>query len=603
LVVLGAVLIFGWFTLLASEYKQLGSETLAGTLFISNLLSWRGAGYFDTNADLKPLLHLWSLGVEGQFYLIWPLVLLLLRRRGNKIFMLIGSVAFLSFVINIISVQSDHVASFYSPLSRFFEFMAGAAIAYVGQQHAKLTEVISIRKFEACVSNNIMSTVGVIAILSGLWLIDSSRQFPGFWVLLPTLGTMMLILAGPQAWINRYVLSLCPLVWVGLISYPLYLWHLPILSFARVISGHVPSREVRFLCVLLAVGLAWATFRFVELPIRSLSYYHRFKSLGRTALSLILPMVAISVAAGVLHWRNGFPERLPTLAGIEQVAFLASEESKRRSPFSLCDVDIPTSARCARSKAPETEKLLVIGDSHSGALASGLYQAIQEVRPSVSVVLQTEGGCSPLRGMESKNQAGTSRNCHGKYESVYQWAIADPSVKTVVIVSRWAERVGIAVGFGYVNGNQNSGQYSFLENGRELKNNSESFVRALHHTFYSLYSNGKRVVFVHQVPEFGFFPPFCGSRPIPLNVWQKEDKDRCSIARGLVDKRQEEYRQLFESVKVNFPDLLIMDPVPIFCNEARCSMKKDLTYFYRDDNHLNNLGAYYFGKKIVAELY
>ena len=452
------------------------------------------------------------------------------------------------------------------------------------------------------VKKNVMSTAGAIAILSGLLLIDSGRQFPGFWVLLPTLGTMMLIQAGPQAWINRHILSLRPLVWCGLISYPLYLWHLPLLSFARIIVGGVPSREVRFLCLLVAVALAWATFRFVEIPIRSRAYHHTSKALSTTVLSLIVAMITASVAAGVLYWRNGFPERLPTLAGIEQAAFVASDESKRGPFFSPCDVTLPSSARCLLSTVPETERLLVIGDSHGGALAKGLYLAIQEVRPSVSVVLQTEGGCSPLQGVESRDQAGMSRNCRGKYDSVYKWAITDPSVKTVVLVSRWAERVGAAVGFGSVDGNLNSGRYSYFEDGNEIKNNSEAFVRPLRHTVYSLQANGKRVVFVHQAPEFGFYPPFCGSRPIPLNAWQEEN-DRCLIDLGLVVKRQQEYRQLFDSVRVDFPDLLIMDPVPVFCNYARCSLKQGSTYFYRDDDHLNLAGAYLFGKKIVTKLY
>jgi hypothetical protein len=364
----------------------------------------------------------------------------------------------------------------------------------------------------------------------------------------------------------------------------------------------VPSREVRFLCILVAVGLAWVTFRFVELPIRSRAYQPASKALVPLVLTLIATMSAIGVAGGVLYWQNGFPERLPMLAGIERASFEASDASNRGPVFSACDATLPTSARCLLSMVPETERLLVIGDSHGEALAAGLSLAVQEVRPSVSVVLQAEGGCSPLRGVESRNQAGMSRNCRGKYESVYQWATADPSVKTVVIVSRWAERVGTAVGFGSVDGNLSSGSYSYFEGGKEIKNNSEAFVKALRHTVYSLQAHGKKVVFVQQAPEFGFYPPFCGSRPVPLNSWQ-EKNDRCFIDRSLVNQRQQEYRQLFDSVKVEFPGLLSIDPVPSFCNEERCIMKKDQTFLYFDDNHLNHFGAYFFGKEVVTALY
>ena len=394
LVVLGAVLIFGWAALLASEYKQLGRYTVGGTLFFSNFLSWHDAGYFDSNADKKPLLHLWSLGVEEQFYLLWPLAVMLLRRRSNRILMLVGVCGLSSFLANIIFVQYYPVAAFYSPFSRFFELMSGAAIAYLGQLHAK---PMDIRNADGNVrygfQNNVMSTAGAIAIVSSFLLIDSGSKFPGLWVMLPILGTMLLIMAGPKALINRYILNLRPLVWFGLISYPLYLWHVPILSFARIIVGGVPSREVRFLCIPVAVGLAWLTFRFIELPIRSRAYHPSKKVLGPIVLSLIVAMACISLAGGVLYWRDGFPERLPTLKGIEQAAFEATNESKRGLAVSLCDVAIPNSARCLLSTFSESEKLLVIGDSHEGALAPGLYRAIQEVRPSVSLVLQTEGGC------------------------------------------------------------------------------------------------------------------------------------------------------------------------------------------------------------------
>jgi peptidoglycan/LPS O-acetylase OafA/YrhL len=602
-VVLGVVLVFGWFSLLASEYKQLGRYTIAGTLFSSNLLSWSDAGYFDANADEKPLLHLWSLGVEEQFYLVWPLALFLFYHPGNRIILQVGGVALFSLLINIISVQFDPIAAFYSPFSRFFELMAGAATAYFGQSKLKRFALREEAGMWCIVfKSNVISIIGAIAILSGLLLIDSRSRFPGFWVLLPTLGTMLLIQAGSLAWINRRILSFGPLVWIGLISYPLYLWHLPLLSFARIVTGGVPSREVRFLCLLVAVGLAWATFRFVELPVRRRAYHHASKALGPMVLSLIVAMAAICVAGGFVNWRNGFPARLPTLAAIEQARAKGSGEIKPESVGSPCEVAIPPSARCLLSTVPETEKLLVIGDSHGGALAPGIYQAIQELTPSISVVLQTEGGCSPLRGAESYDQLNISRNCREKYESVYRWAIEDPSVKTVILVSRWAERVGFGVGFGSVDGNLISGRYGYLEDGKEIKNNSEAFTRALRHTIFSLQANGKRVVFVHQVPEFGFYPPFCGRRPIPLNEWQ-EEKDRCFLDRGLVNKRQQEYRQLFDAVKVAFPNLWIMDPLPVFCNTARCSLQSGPTYFYRDNNHLNLDGAYLFGMKIVAELY
>jgi hypothetical protein len=481
--------------------------------------------------------------------------------------------------------------------------MLGAIIAERGQNLTKSKstafQVNSVNKVR---TNDILSILGAFGIISGLALIDSQSIFPGFWVLVPTVGTVLLIHAGPSAWINHNILSLQPLVSLGLISYPLYLWHLPILTFARIIVGGVPSRELRFLCICIAVGLAWATFRFVEIPIQRRAYHQTFKAQRTTMLSLIAGLVAVSLFGSVLFWREGFPERLPAFTNAELTAFEASDESKRGPLFSLCDATLPNSVRCLLSKVPETEKLLVIGDSHGDALASGLYLAIQEVSPSVSVVIQSEGGCSPLRGVESRNQVGVSRNCLSKYESVYQWAIADKSVRTVILVSRWAERVGTAVGFGSVDGNLSSGGYSFIVGGKLVENNSDTFAVGLRYTIRSLMDSGKRVIFAHQVPEFGFYPPFCGVRPIPLNSWQIGE-ERCVIDRKHVDKRQKEYRKIFDFVKFDFPELVIMDPIPVFCTETQCRLKKDSMYLYSDDDHLNKLGAYYFSKKYVKDLF
>ena len=168
---------------------------------------------------------------------------------------------------------------------------------------------------------------------------------------------------------------------------------------------------------------------------------------------------------------------------------------------------------------------------------------------------------SNLRMVRKRNQAEISRNCRGNYESIYQWAVADHSV---VLVSRWAERMGATKGFGSVDGNLSFVLYSYLENRNEIKNNSEAFVKAFRHKVNSLQSNGERLVFVHQMLAFIFYTSFCVSCPFPLNGLQEDDNDRCFINRGFVETRQHKYRQIFDLVNVDFPDLLIVDPMPVF---------------------------------------
>jgi peptidoglycan/LPS O-acetylase OafA/YrhL len=382
-IVLGSVLVFGWFSLLGSEYKQLGSYAVAGALFFSNLLSWREAGYFDAHADEKPLLHLWSLGVEEQFYLIWPLALVFLFRRSHNFVIFVGVVALLSFMVNILELGSFPVATFYSPFSRFFELMVGAAIACLGS-FSKLAGNHSEMSLRCSgVRGNLMSAGGFLAIATGLILIDASREFPGFWVLLPTIGAALLIQAGHLAWINRYILTWRPLVWVGLISYPLYLWHWPLLSFARIIEGGTPSREVRFLCVLAAMLFAWATYLFVELPIRKRRFLCATETSRPLVLRLTIAMIFIGIAGGTIHLGGGFPERVPILPEIDAAVVSSAYENATKAIFSACGEHLPHHVRCLPATFPESEKLLVIGDSHGGALAPGLNQAMQEFYPTV----------------------------------------------------------------------------------------------------------------------------------------------------------------------------------------------------------------------------
>ncbi|MCF8185859.1 MAG: acyltransferase [Sulfuritalea sp.] len=595
IIVILTTLLFGWFALLNLELKQLGRHAVAGSLFFANFLSLNDAGYFDLNANLKPLLHLWSLGVEEQFYLFWPIALVIFFRCSKKVLLIVGVTAILSFSFNIFLVEKDPVIAFYSPFSRFFELMGGAVVAYFELHPQSFIDDTKTQR-----AQSLISIIGAILLFTALLFIDSNKIFPGFWVLLPTLGAMLIIISGPFAWLNRNVLSQRPLVWLGLISYPLYLWHWPILSFATIVDGGTPSREIRFLCLIVGICFAWLTFRFIEQPIRKMTYHQSLEAVKSVVTKLVITMLAISVLGSILYCRNGFPERLLKLGDISLYS-IDVPNKLNISKFTSCDSPIPDIAKCA-STGRQSEKILLIGDSHGMALSQGLAKAIQEVNPMIQVVVVAVGGCSPLRGVESYNQLGITRKCRESYESVYHWAISDHSVKTVLLVSRWANQVGSAVGFGAVDGKFSTGSYSYKANSEVIKGNSRVFSNSLHQTITDLTMAGKKVVFVHQVPEFGFYPPFCGSRPVFISAYQHQDA-RCRISLNQVVLRQHEYRKIFDAIEVDFPNILVIDPIQTFCDQDNCSLKRGSTYLYQDDDHLNFNGAYLVGEKIVSELF
>ena len=233
-----AVLVFtciaGWFILLPSQFVLLGKQVVGGSTFVANFVLWQQSGYFGQLSAHKPLLHLWSLGVEEQFYLMFPLLCLAFYRAKSRKTLLTAflAIAVGSMAINVAFVARYRDASFFLPFSRLWELLLGAAlsqfqisrwgISWENGRHAKW--------------RNVMGFLGMAMLAGAIFGIHQDDLFPGWWALLPTMGTGLLIAAGPLSWINRNLLSRGPVIFIGLISYPLYLWHWPILSFLKIVD-------------------------------------------------------------------------------------------------------------------------------------------------------------------------------------------------------------------------------------------------------------------------------------------------------------------------------------------------------------------------------
>ncbi|MBV8394425.1 MAG: acyltransferase, partial [Alphaproteobacteria bacterium] len=300
LLVLIAVCVAGWITLFAAEYAQLGRHIAAGAGFVANFVIWADSGYFQNASALMLLLHLWSLGIEEQFYIVWPFLLWASYRIGIPPLATIITGFVLSFFWNIRDiVAADMVAAFYSPQTRGWELLIGAAVACLALRRKSAADA----PLHTEAIRNVSSLVGVGLIIVGLLSITRDREFPGWLALLPTTGTALIIAAGPQAWFNRFVLSRRLLVWLGLISYPLYLWHWPLLAYARIATDGEPSIEMRVGLLTLSVVLAWLTYRLVEAPVR-FGGHRRLK----TAI-LLASMVLVGVAGYAIHRASGLPAR------------------------------------------------------------------------------------------------------------------------------------------------------------------------------------------------------------------------------------------------------------------------------------------------------
>ncbi len=312
---------FGWFELLADEYKQLGKHIAAGAGFISNFTLWSEAGYFDNSAETKPLLHLWSLGIEEQFYIVWPLLLWFAWKRKFNLFTITIAVAIATFILSVKGVKQDLVATFYSPQTRFWELLSGSILAWItlykkdacsdiqNKTDAWLSTLLFLSKKnkDLMTLTNILSFVGLFLLLFGFLRMTKELSFPGLWALVPVLGAVLIITSGSQAWVNRNILSHKIAVWFGLISFPLYLWHWPILSFSRIIEGELPSRNIRIVAVILSIALAWLTYRIVERPLR-------FGKHEKVKLPvLVVLMIIVGFVGYNTYERDGLPFRLKGL--------------------------------------------------------------------------------------------------------------------------------------------------------------------------------------------------------------------------------------------------------------------------------------------------
>ncbi|HFL2861877.1 TPA: acyltransferase family protein [Pseudomonas aeruginosa] len=391
LLVLAASGVMGWAVLLPDEYAQLGKHIAAGAGFVSNLVLWAEASYFDSAAELKPLLHLWSLGVEEQFYILWPLLAWIAWRVRIGFLWPVVLLAGASFGLCVYRLDGDPVGAFYSPLTRFWELLAGSALAWLTLRNERAECVLDVFGNDV-LGRALLSASGILLLACGFVLIDRRSAFPGILALLPVLGAVLLIAAGERAWFNRVVLSNPLLVWIGLISYPLYLWHWPLLAFARIAEGNVPSLEVRASLAVLSIVLAWLTYRLIERPVR------RADPVFGSALLPLAVMAIAGVCGYKIHLLEGVAERFPRLVqDLAKYRFPYAVSYREGSCFLKPEQAYQSFQKCPPVSVGKQGNLLLWGDSHAAHLYPG-YKAVYG--GEFGITQRTASGCPPLLGLE-----------------------------------------------------------------------------------------------------------------------------------------------------------------------------------------------------------
>ncbi|WPP01675.1 acyltransferase family protein [Pseudomonas sp. HR96] len=555
-IVLLCCFVAGWFVLFADEFKELGKHILGGALFASNFFLWDESGYFDTTAEVKPLLHLWSLGIEEQFYLVWPLIAWVICKRGFSVLMAIAALWLLSFGLNMAMVHRDPSFTFYMPQTRMWELLSGAFLAYWAQPvdssaawlhrcKRQLKAYVEQRPLHERYLRNGVAGTGLLLLVVAFASVTSNSAFPGAWALLPVLGTLLIIMASNGSWLNRAVLGNRVVVWLGLISFPLYLWHWPLLTFAHILEGQLPSRGIRLAMVLLAGVLAWLTYRFVETPIRR-------KRVKLSAASLYLALLVVGLV-GASTFVNGFKQRAIMAGSSEAFAqfvgpvwqFTNNPVCQARYPYKGPNKDSWWFCMTNNDQPPT---VLLYGNSYANHLYPGLVknqQLAEQTYLSVgncavgsadrTTALDDEG-VSPCMGARAKEQE----------DFVFDIVKHNVSLKYVII------------------------------DGLSLKGD-ESYRASIDKRVAALLANHFKVIVF--VPHLRFdadikecFSRFAGVEPSPA----------CVVSAKQHDDLLAEFKPTMDYLLARDPDVQFFDQNAALCDAHRCSMTVDGMPIFRD---------------------
>jgi peptidoglycan/LPS O-acetylase OafA/YrhL len=542
---------FAFVWMLPSQLEDFSKSLVAVVLFVSNVLFWREEGYFSAAAELKPLLHTWSLAVEEQFYLLFPVFLFLLWRFGLRLISsIIAIFAVLSLSLSEYASIHHPSANFYLAPSRAWELLIGAICAFILHDKKQW-------------SSNFLSALGLVMILVSVFLFDDETPFPSLYTLVPVLGAALIVLFARQGTWTAQLLSLRLPVFIGLISYSAYLWHQPLFAFARLRNLSEPGPALMAGLVVGTFLLAFLTWRFVERPFRTkgsrLAFSRRTILSGSLGISCLIIIIGLSgEAADGLGWRsNG------------EVTFRELEErvAINHGLNSHCEEKFNASPNCYTSVLPE---ILLWGDSFAmhlsqGILASGENLAIQQ---------HTKSGCSPVLGiatMRTDQGADWAPGCLDFNRQVMAWLERNETVKIVILASPFSQLLDARI---------------LTETGEVIASPTiDTVAKENFSTVDAIRRTGARVVIVSPTPFSGYDTGQCLMR----SVFFKADESSCDFVLGAKTQVDDLLREVESNVAVYW----LQDDI---CTNGLCDVMQEGIFIFRDEGHLSKEGSSFLGQ-------
>lgn len=557
---------FAWAWLLPEAAVSFSRSLIGVTLFISNLVFERESSYFAPAMEVKPLLHTWSLSVEEQFYLVFPVVLLFaFKFMQSRLLHLFVFFIIIGVMLSEWGWRNDPTLNFYLSLTRAWEFYTGSIAALIVLKRGVL-------------SNNFLSMLGLACIIASIFFYTEAIPFPSIYTLLPVCGAALIILYAGEATLVAILLRNKVLVFIGLISFSAYLWHQPLFAFARIRSFEEPSHVLMGGLSIISVGLAVFSWRFIEKPFRQ---KNNFLKSRRMLFSVSLSVSLMFIVLGVVGYLNdGFPKRLP-----KDVVRIGTAGEGVSWP---CDG--ASFITCTIGDKGVLPNIALIGDSHAARYAFGFDQVL--MRNSKSMQVSAGGWCVPLLDFVTSDIEKNSVACENGIGQALRSVAKDSNIDVVILSAEWANYTK-----GYRWGDLVSAySYRSSENNDPRKNPKE-FRLALSATVKLLQENSKKIIIIDPTPEFKIDVP----RALAAGVLFDKDLSALHISEVDYLKRNEEYFNILNDEE--FMELERISVSQYFCNEDICSpYSPDFLPYFSDPNHLSAVGTKLVSEAILNEV-
>jgi peptidoglycan/LPS O-acetylase OafA/YrhL len=572
IVVLLTVLLTGWLVLFPDEFKQLGDHIANSAVYVLNYALIGEVGYFDVDAQYKPLIHLWTLAVEEQYYIFWPiLILLILKQKIVSPIYFIFAIIIASFVANLYYINNNPEAVYFHTLTRAWQLTLGAGLA-----------VLLINK--KILESRKIALIGLILIILSAFFVTESSVYPGWLALFPTIGTMFVILGNVRfdQWGGALKL--------GLISYPLYLWHWVVISFLTIYTGGTLGLIAMTGAIALSLLLAWVTYKYIE-PIR----YSKNKL---TAKGLFIILILIGLIGLYIKDQDGMANRnhlnylekfnvefTRTPRTDKQCKQLVKSTIKGNRVFDYC-----------RSDNIEFKKYIaVIGDSHAHVSYPGISKIASEY--GYGSILLANSSCPTLIGFEWGRNEKEVALCKKKIQQIMRVIKQEVKIEKVFIATR---------GPTYIHGPVD-GKFSKQSIDNSLSKNKndqttyDSYFKGLRKSFEELKKEKhiNNIYYFLENPELDFLPKETIVRP--FDRWGLSSKDRV-VSKELYLRRMKKYRAIVNQATKGL-GVVTIDPINFMCDQDQCYSYKNNNFLYADDDHFSVFGSHYVAEKIKKNLF